>query len=166
MGFLEWLQNSRVGLWISESDWGYPIVLNGHAVGMAIVVGVVLMFCVRVLGYNKSLPATVFEKLLVVAWLGFALNAATGVLLFLGKAQQFIVNPAFLIKIGLIVCGGVSVWLLTRMFDQNPAWAQENDMPSRAKIVAAFVIVFWLGAIVAGRLIGYTLGPPPPPSIT
>ena len=30
-----------------------------------------------------------------------------------------------------------------------------------AKIAAIFPIVFWLGAIVAGRLIGYTIGPPP-----
>ena len=26
-----------------------------------------------------------------------------------------------------------------------------------------FPILFWLGAIVAGRLIGYTIAPPPPP---
>ena len=30
-----------------------------------------------------------------------------------------------------------------------------------AKLAAIFPIILWLGAITAGRLVGYTIGPPP-----
>lgn len=162
MGFLQWLETSALGLWIRESDWGYPIILNGHAVGMAMVVGIVLMLSIRVIGYSKGMSLTAFDKLIAVAWLGFALNATTGTLLFIGKGRQFITNPAFLIKILLIACGGLSVWLLMRTLDESRALVAEGEVPGKAKAIAGILIAFWLGAIIAGRLIGYTLGPPLP----
>jgi hypothetical protein len=39
--------------------------------------------------------------------------------------------------------------------------AGEAHLPTGAKVSAIASIVFWCGAIVAGRLIGYTIGPPP-----
>ena len=56
MEFLAWLEQTQLSLWLRESDWGHPIVLCFHAVGMGIVVGVSLMFSARVLGYSKDFP--------------------------------------------------------------------------------------------------------------
>src|SRR5262245_2111984 len=112
MGTLAWLEQTDLSLWLRESDWGHPIMLCFHAVGMALVVRISLMFSARVLVYSKSLPFTAFDKLFGLAWFGFALNAASGVLLFFAAPRRLIVAPAFLIKLVLIGFAGFSLWIL------------------------------------------------------
>jgi len=168
MEFLAWLEQTELSLWLRESDWGHPIVLCFHAVGMGLVVGISLMFCARVLGYSKSFPLAGFDKLFGLAWFGFAMNAVSGVLLFIGEPRRLLLTPAFLIKMILIIFAGFSLWILARTLQsaEHPAGANvvslREDVVSRsAKIAAIFPIVLWLGAIISGRLIGYTIGPPP-----
>ena len=168
MEFLARLEQTELSLWLRESDWGHPIVLCFHAVGMGLVVGISLMFCARVLGYSKSFPLAGFDKLFGLAWFGFAMNAVSGVLLFIGEPRRLLLTPAFLIKMILIIFAGFSLWILARTLQnaEHPAGANvvslREDVVSRsAKIAAIFPIVLWLGAIISGRLIGYTIGPPP-----
>jgi len=168
MEFLAWLEQTELSLWLRESDWGHPIVLCFHAVGMGLVVGISLMFCARVLGYSKSFPLAGFDKLFGLAWFGFAMNAVSGVLLVIGEPRRLLLTPAFLIKMILIIFAGFSLWILARTLQnaEHPAGANvvslREDVASRsAKIAAIFPIVLWLGAIISGRLIGYTIGPPP-----
>jgi hypothetical protein len=168
MEFLAWLEQTELSLWLRESDWGHPIVLCFHAVGMGLVVGISLMFCARVLGYSKDFPLAGFDKLFGVAWFGFAINAVSGVLLFIGEPRRLLLTPAFLIKMLLIIFAGFSLWILARALQsaEHPAGAnvvslREDVVSRRAKVAAIFPIVLWLGAIISGRLIGYTIGPPP-----
>ena len=168
MEFLARLEQTELSLWLRESDWGHPIVLCFHAVGMGLVVGISLMFCARVLGYSKSFPLAGFDKLFGLAWFGFAMNAVSGVLLFIGEPRRLLLTPAFLIKMILIIFAGFSLWILARTLQnaEHPAGANvvslREDVVSRsAKIAAIFPIVLWLGAIISGRLVGYTIGPPP-----
>ena len=168
MEFLARLEETELSLWLRESDWGHPIVLCFHAVGMGLVVGISLMFCARVLGYSKSFPLAGFDKLFGLAWFGFAMNAVSGVLLFIGEPRRLLLTPAFLIKMILIIFAGFSLWILARTLQsaEHPTGANvvslREDVVSRsAKIAAIFPIVLWLGAIISGRLIGYTIGPPP-----
>ncbi len=171
MELLAWLEGTEFSIWLRESDWGYPIVLCFHAVGMGLVVGISFMFSARVLGYSKSFPLAAFDKLFGLAWFGFAMNAVSGVLLFAGEPRRLLATPAFLIKMLLIVLAGFSVWILTRTLhgaEGRPVPEVVSPGPdvvtSSAKIAAIFPIALWLGAIVAGRLIGYTIAPPPPPA--
>ena len=62
MGFLLWLEEGPLGIFIRESLWGYPIVLSSHAVGMATVMGVVVALNFRVLGYAKDISVLAFDK--------------------------------------------------------------------------------------------------------
>ena len=43
MNFVDWVENTALGLWMADSLWAYPIVLATHAVGMSIVVGTIVM---------------------------------------------------------------------------------------------------------------------------
>jgi hypothetical protein len=150
---LSWLQSSVVGIWVSESEWGYPIAVTSHSIGMAIVVGVVLMFDLRVLGFAKELPARWFERLFPIAWVGFALNLVSGVALFCGNPDEFLASAAFQIKLVLILAGGFSLWFLARsMGDGSHIWEPQK----RDKAIAGASFCFWAGAIIAGRLIAYT----------
>jgi len=160
MEFLIWLEHTEFSVWLRESDWGHPIVLCFHAVGMGLVVGISFMFGARVLGYAKSFPLAAFDQLYGLAWLGFAMNASSGVILLVAEPRRMPVAPAFLIKMALIVLAGFSIWALARALSGMER-ASAGDVPTGAKVSAVASIVFWCGAIVAGRLIGYTIGPPP-----
>jgi hypothetical protein len=165
---LAWLEQTDLSIWMRESDWGFPIMLCFHAVGMGLVVGISFMFSARVLGYARDFPLAGFDKLFAIAWFGFAMNAVSGVLLFIGEPRRLLLTPAFLIKMVLIVCAGFSIWFLMTALHgaERPAAAdaglpRELAVTPNAKIAAIIPIVFWVGAIVAGRLIGYTIAPPP-----
>lgn len=148
MGFLISIENSGVGVWIRESLWGYPIVLSCHAIGMAIVVGTFTMVDIRVLGFARGIPFTAFKRLLTIGWLGFLLNLISGCLLFTGDAQRFFFQGVFEIKMGLIILGGMVMWLLVRALKVDAESA-------RVKYMAALSMALWFGAIIAGRLTAY-----------
>ncbi len=174
MELLAWLEQTDISIWMRESDWGDPIMLCIHAVGMGIVVGVSFMFAARVLGFSKDFPLAGFDRLFGLAWIGFVMNAASGVLMFIGEPRRLLATPAFLIKMFLIVCAGFALWMLskalgagadgsaaTRVPGPDGTLAAPGEITPAAKIAAILTIVLWLGAILSGRLIGYTIGPPP-----
>jgi len=160
MEFLTWLEQTEFSTWLRESDWGHPIVLCFHAVGMGLVVGISFMYSARVLGYAKSFPLAAFDQLFGLAWFGFAMNAASGIVLLIAEPRRMPATPAFVIKMILIAFAGLSLWALARALDGKER-VPVGDVPTGAKTAAVASIVFWCGAIVAGRLIGYTIGPPP-----
>ncbi len=174
MELLTWLEQTDFSTWLRESDWGYPVVLCVHAVGMGMVVGISWMYSARILGYAKHFPLAGFDRLFGLAWFGFAINAISGVLLFVGEPRRLFATPAFWIKMILIVFAGLALWALAKAVhggvDQygadglpgpDGALAGEAVVTTSAKIAAILSIVFWIGAITAGRVIGYTMPPPP-----
>jgi hypothetical protein len=174
MELLRWLEDTDVSVWMRESDWGVPIMLCFHAVGMGVVVGVSLMFGARVLGYAKQFPLAGFDTLFRLAWIGFAMNAVSGTMMFVGEPRRLMMTAAFLIKMALIVCAGFALWALSKALENvaeaegsgllprfDGALAAEPPITRAAKVAAVLTIVLWLGAILSGRLIGYTIGPPP-----
>ena len=175
MELLAWLEQTDFSTWLRESDWGHPIVLCVHAVGMAVVVGISIMFSARVLGYSKDFPLAGFDKLFSLAWFGFAINAVSGVLLFVGEPRRLLATPAFLIKMALIVLAGLAMWILMKALEgpetsvggttvvagRGATLAIPQVATPAARVTAILTILLWLGAILAGRLIGYTIEPPP-----
>lgn len=156
MEFLTWLENLPISQWILIDEFGHPALLSAHAIGMGLVVGIVLMLDLRVLGYAQGIRLDSFRQLIVLGWAGFALNAASGVLMFMAYATTLIANWTFDLKILLILAGGVSLWFLWREIDA--AGTDPNPVFGRsAKTLAVISALFWLGAIVAGRFIAYTL---------
>src|SRR5437764_2336031 len=91
MDMLTQLEETNLSIWLRESDWSQPILLCFHAVGMAMVVGISLMFSARVLGYAKDFPLAGFDKLFGLAWIGFAMNAVSGTLLFIAEPRRLLV---------------------------------------------------------------------------
>jgi uncharacterized membrane protein len=171
--FLIWLKETPLAEWVLYSPWVNPVLLCMHAIGMALVVGCGLMTCLYILGYGRSLPLTLFERLIAFAWLGVGLNAISGVLMFLPDGDRYILNWTFQLKIGFIVLAGISTWFLWRTLaaeralraGNGPAPPEEAPSPApfrfsvRARIAALATASFWIFAIVAGRMIAYTLSP-------
>jgi hypothetical protein len=153
MAFLEWTQSTPLAAWVRESMWGYPFVLTSHAIGMAAVVGMVLMINLRVLGFAPKIPIPAMGRLFTVARAGVALNVLSGICLFTADAVRFTENRAFQVKMALILAGAVSVWLLLKAVANEGV--EDAPVTAKAKVIAGLSIVFWLGAITAGRLTAY-----------
>jgi hypothetical protein len=157
MAFLEWLQSTWVGVLVAESLWGYPLLETIHSIGMAMMIGSLGLINLRVLGYKPELPLLDIRQLLPLAWLGFTLNAISGTLLFTSDAVYFFSSYTFRIKMVLIILGGINAALLgQRVFRDAAAGAPAPQPTAGTKSIAFLSLVFWLGAVVAGRLIAYT----------
>ena len=160
MGLLETLSQTPLVRWVAESDWGYPIVLTTHALGMGMVVGIMLMVDLRVLGFAARMPLPTVRLFFPVAWSGFAVNLVSGTLLFLANYTAFLHNVAFLTKITFLILGALSTYFLSRNISSNllgdPAADSIAIASRRAQVLAAVCIFCWLIAITAGRIVGYT----------
>jgi hypothetical protein len=153
MDWLSWIGETGLAVWMRESSWGYPTVLSFHAIGMAIVAGIVMMLSLRALGYARQLPMKFFDSLYTVGWLGFLVNSISGVLLILIDPVTLLANTFFILKIILIVLGGLALRILGRSFDQVDKF---DELPPSMRGLASISLCLWLGVIIAGRLIAYT----------
>jgi hypothetical protein len=157
LGFLAWLDDTQLSHWIAETTWVYPTLETMHTVGMALLIGSLGLIDLRVLGFKPELPLLETQRLLPLAWLGFTLNAFSGTLLFVSDSVMFYSSYTFRLKIVLIILGGINAALLGRkVFQPGPSGAAPSAPTVGAKWIAGTSLVFWFGAIIAGRLIAYT----------
>ena len=160
MSILESLSQTSLVLWVAESDYGYPFVLTMHAIGMALVVGIVLALNLRVLGLAKGISLAALREFFRVAWIGLAINLVSGSLLFCANYTAFLHNTAFITKLSLLIVGGIGTGVLAKELKLHTTSAMGSEMPSqKARLIAAISVIVWLGAITAGRIVGYTSVP-------
>jgi hypothetical protein len=154
MGFLQWLETTGLARFVSESLWGYPIILTSHGVGMAIVVGIMLMIDMRLLGFAPRIPLDSFAKLFAIGWFGIALNVISGLMLFSAEAVRFAGNSMFQVKILLLVVGATTAWMSMKDAMVLP----EGDVIAavKARTLARISIACFLIAVIAGRFTAYT----------
>ena len=157
MQFLDTLSQSALILWVAESDYGYPTILTLHSIGMALVVGIMLIIDLRVLGVAKVISYSGLRKFFLFAWIGLGINAGSGTLLFLANYSAFLSNVAFITKIILLIIGGIATYFLSKDLQLHSITNHSIEIPSnKARVIAAVCVFLWLGAITAGRIVGYT----------
>lgn len=155
MEFFRSLQDSAFTNWFlgSDSIWTYPTVLTLHGIGMAMLVGASVVVHLRILGVGPGMPLERLRTLYRVIWWGFAINLASGLVLFVTEAADRAVDVAFYIKLGSIA---LALWLgiavKRRLIDRTDA-PQATREPGRW--LAASSLALWTVAIVAGRLMAY-----------
>jgi hypothetical protein len=151
-----WLEGTGLGVWTRESGsiWAYPTILTLHTVGLGIVVGASAVVDFRLLGFAPRIPLPSLTPLFRFIWWAFALNAATGVVLFVSEATDKARQPVFYIKLGLIA---LALWntALVRSAVGNATHGASNRPSRPSRWLAAASLLLWAGAIVAGRLMAY-----------
>lgn len=150
MEFLFMLEDSSLGMYISSSIWGYPIALSLHALGMGVVVGISVMFALRILGFADAIPISAIAPYWRLAKAGFVVNLLSGSALFLGSASTLATNWAFIAKICMLI---VSLILTYRMVQASLKSTGNVTTSDRTLAVAA--LCSWVVTIIFGRLIGY-----------
>jgi hypothetical protein len=152
MEILAWLEATALSVWIREAPtiFAYPTILACHTVGLGVLVGANVVVSLRLLGFARGIPIGALTSLFGAMWVGFALNAASGALLFAADATTRGTQPIFFVKLGFIVCGVVSVVLLRSSLAGDGRRASPRD-----RLLAWSSLVIWAGAITTGRLMAY-----------
>lgn len=150
---LDWMEQSAVGVCVAQSEAGYYIMLGFHAVGLAMVVGTVIMLDLWLLGLMRGIRAEASAGLIRFAWFGLLVNALSGVALFFSEANKAFYSTSFRIKISLMVLGVISTVILNRTVFQPASLSAQ--LPRHAKSQAWLSIALWLSVIVVGRLMSY-----------
>ncbi len=155
MGFLEWLQTTRPALFVAETLWAYPLFETLHTIGMTLLVGSLGLVNLRVLGFKRELPIVGTLDFLPLAWLGFTLNLISGLALFSSDAVYFWSSITFRVKLTLVLLGGINAFVLGQSVFREARAGRAVATGPGVRLVAASSLLFWLGAIAAGRLIAY-----------
>ena len=142
------IEQSGVAVWIRESGvlYGYPLILFLHTLGLSTLVGLSSAIDLRLLGLASGIPLASLDRLFRLMWAGFALTAATGLLLFVADATRHASNPAFSVKLVFVLLA-VTALALT--------WTRVFRGQQSGRILAAVSLVCWFGALSAGRLMAY-----------
>jgi hypothetical protein len=155
MDLLAPLEHSAFSAWVRESGsmFAYPGILFLHTIGLGLLVGTNTAISLRILGVAKGVALAPMARFLPLMWAGFWINAASGSILLVADASTKLANPAFVYKMGCIALGVIAA-VLTRRTVFRPA-APDAPVPAAARWLALASLLFWTGAITAGRLMAY-----------
>lgn len=158
---LMWTENTQVAVFMRENATAFPLVESIHVLALTLVVGSIGMVDLRLLGVsarNHSISKLTTE-ILPITWVCFVVAAISGLLLFSSKAIDYGHNFFFLGKMLLIVVAAINMMifeLITYRSVKN--WDSETPTPFAAKLAGALSLAFWIGVVVFGRWIGFTIG--------
>jgi hypothetical protein len=153
---LDALEQSALGLWVMTSPAGYYIMLAFHAMGLAMLVGAVVVIDLRLLGFVRGIDEKAMAGLVKFAWWGLAINVVSGVSIFIGEANKAFHSNSFRLKILLMVCGVISTVILNKsvlqpIIQKNGASAASTT----ARAQACISLALWASVIIMGRLMSY-----------
>ena len=153
MNIWEILDNTALATAVRESLWVYPTIITFHTVGLAFLVGILVMIDLRLLGVAKETPVQPLQKYIPIAMTAFFINLTTGLMLFIADAVRFASNWMFLWKIGLITTGVIIALRINSVIfaDGFPS----DNIPQRQKMLALISIIVWMAAMTAGRMTAY-----------
>jgi len=121
------------------------------------LVGAAAMFDLRLLGVSRALPVNQLARhLLPWSAAGLGLVVITGLTMFSAHATEFWTNPAFLVKMTLIVLAGLNALAFhAGVYRGVSGWNAGVAAPAAARVAALASLLLWVGVISCGRLLAY-----------
>nr|WP_298721772.1 DUF6644 family protein [uncultured Steroidobacter sp.] len=151
--FLSWLQDSALAHAISKTDHlvgaGLQIV---HVMGLVALLASLVLISLHLLGLAfKHQPITdIAREATRLVWLGLALTALSGTLMFIATPKLYFYNPAFRLKMILFF---IAVLVQLALFRKTAA--QTAPTPTFARASVGISLAAWFSVAMAGRMIGF-----------
>jgi hypothetical protein len=135
--------------WIVSHPLAYPALEVVHIVGIALLLGNLVLFELRVWGFGPALPVQPLAQLaLRLSLAGFGVVAGSGLLMFAGQWEELLANRSFVLKMGLVGMAGLNaLWFHLRGGVQR--------LDRTARLQTAVSMGLWLAVIICGRWIAY-----------
>ena len=152
------IEMSALGQAMRQWLWLYPSVEIVHLVGIALLVGSIIVLDLRLLGLSRTLPVRRLASH-VLPWsaAGLALILPSGLAMFVAHATDLMGNPVFVLKVCLIMAAGINAAVFhAGVFRGAAAWDVNAPPPLMARAAAALSLLLWVSVIACGRLLAYT----------
>ena len=156
----EWLEATSIGVMVRESQWGFPILVALHIMGITLSVGTLVWFDLRLLGVSMvGIRASVmYRRLMPWMFTGFGIMVLTGLMLLAGFATSAYSNVYFRVKMSAIAVAGINALVYHRFTERRIVeWDDAAAPPRRARAAGLVSIGVWLVVILAGRMMSYTM---------
>ena len=157
--FALWLSTTLPSVFIQEHNaWVVPTIQSMHIVGIAMVMGTVLMIDLRILGWggtDQTLRQTTDR---FGPWLtgSLWLLLATGILMVVGEPVRELVTFSFWLKMALVAVGAVvAVIFQSALRRHDQQWGDTLVHRPSIRTLAILTFLIWVCIIVLGRLIAY-----------
>lgn len=157
---LQWIESTRMGSIARETEYGFQILVGIHILGLALSVGTLVWFDLRLLGIGMAgCPISkLYRRLMPWFLTGFAVMFLSGSFLFAAFATIAYPSPYFRIKVAAILLAGINAMFFHRVTERNITnWDRDLQPPPGARMAGLISIVCWVSAILAGRMISYTI---------
>ena len=158
----QWIESTSLSQELAGSIWVYPIIESLHTIGVALFLGLLLVWDLRLLGvmFTRVAVTEIWARLIPWIVIGAVFMMATGIALFWAKPVYSWGHVFFRIKVvalllALINAAAFHVGIERRIID----WDLAPTPPRAARIAGVISVVLWAVIVIAGRLIGYNWFP-------
>jgi hypothetical protein len=135
--------------WIATHPWAYPALETLHLVGVALLLGNLVLFELRVWGAQPSLPVRALARLaLGLALAGFALAATSGAVMLASQWAELQANRALWLKAALVATAGANALAFHLR-------GGLDKLDGLARWQTALSMGLWLLVVACGRFIAY-----------
>ncbi len=153
-----WIDQTALSQSIQAAGWVVPTVQAIHILAIAVVASSVLMIDLRLIGVfwaNRPIK-NVSARFLPLVWWPLLVLLATGALMIIAEPARSLKNPAFQVKMGLLIAALI-VTALFQFYQRRDAAFGEPGSAARATAttIAIVSMLLWSSIIFAGRWIAY-----------
>src|SRR6478736_6147489 len=148
-----WLEHTALSQTIQSINWIVPAIQTIHILAITVVAASALMIDLRLIGvFSADRPLReVSARFLPLVWWPLLVLLATGAIMIIGEPARSLKNPAFQLKMALLVT--VLYQLLLRRDPDLGSAASSRRITAAA--IATLSMLLWTGIIFAGRWIAY-----------
>jgi len=130
-----------------KQSWLFPVIQSVHIIGLTMLVGTIFLVDLRLLeiGMKRHDVSDLASRLSPFTSGGLLTVLVTGPLMFGSDLSRYLNNPAFLLKMGLLVVALAAHFTLHRRVVRDGA--------HRQKLAAVLSLILWSSVVLAGRAI-------------
>jgi uncharacterized membrane protein SirB2 len=156
--FSSWLEHTSASETIQSISWIVPTVQTIHILAITVVAGSILMINLRLLGvFAADQPLKdVAARFLPFVWWTLLVLLATGAIMIIGEPPRSLKNPAFQLKMMLLVAALIVTGIFQLLLRRDPGLGDAKaGRRGAAATIAVASMLLWTGIIFAGRWIAY-----------
>ena len=152
-----WIEQTAFSQWIQVAGWVVPTVQTIHILAIAVVASSALMLDLRLIGAfwaNRPIEA-VKARFLPLIWWPLLVLLGTGIIMIAAEPARSLKNPAFQLKMLLLIAALIVTGLFQFLHRRNTAFGDVTGPRAAAVTLAIVSIMLWSSIIFAGRWIAY-----------
>jgi hypothetical protein len=150
-----WLSLAPQSVVMRESQWAFPTALIFHLLGLVLFVGMRLPLDLRLTGLAFSgVPVSqLASRTAPWALVGAIVTIVSGMALYSADTARIASNPAFQIKVVMLVAALLNAWVFHAVLRRRIAeWEQTAAPPVVVRASGYVSLLLWSAVLVAGKL--------------